>query len=252
MVSNFAVYSGDTFFPDDIRMALNNVQDGRILITTPLHLRALINSGIEYPELSGVLCATSPLSAELAHAAENHLSTDLIEIYGCSEIGSMAKRRPAQGEAWRFFPEMQIRRTKEDVYVSTKHVPEGVKLSDTLSFNPDGSFVLEGRSADLIKVAGKRMSLGELNNRLLSIEGVIDGVFYEPRTMGLEDTGRLAALVVTHKRTAEDIRKALSEHIDPIFLPRPLRIVDQLPRMKTGKLAIAGLRELIQEASDKS
>ena len=252
MVSDFAVYSCNTFFLDDIRVALNNVQDGRILITTPLHLRALIKSGIEYPELSGVLCATSPLSAELAQAAENYLLADLIEIYGCSEIGSMAVRRPTQSESWRFFPEIKIRQTDDDVYVSATHVPEGVTLSDTLSFDADGSFILEGRSADLIKVAGKRTSLGELNNRLLSIDGVIDGVFYEPRAMGLEDSGRLAALVVTQKRTVDDIRKALGEHIDQIFLPRPLRIVDRLPRMKTGKLEIASLRELIQEVSDKS
>jgi acyl-coenzyme A synthetase/AMP-(fatty) acid ligase len=34
---------------------------------------------------------------------------------------------------------------------------------------------------------------------------------------------------------------ALREHVDPVFLPRPLRLVDALPRNETGKLPRAAL-----------
>jgi acyl-coenzyme A synthetase/AMP-(fatty) acid ligase len=251
MVSDFAVYSGDTFFPDDIRVALNSVTTKRILITTPLHLRAFIKSGLEFPELAGVLCATAPLSIELAQEAEAHLGADLLEVYGCSEIGSMANRWPARGDNWRFFPELKINREVDAVHVRTSFIPESVELSDTLKFKADGSFTLEGRHTDMIKVGGKRASLSELNNRLLSIDGVIDGIFFEAASMGLEDSGRLSALVVAEDLTVKDIRMALAKLIDPVFLPRPLRMVQSLPRMSTGKLALGDLRKLIQKLAQK-
>jgi len=252
MVSNFAVYSGETFFPDDIRVSLSGISSRRILISTPLHLRALVRSGLEFPELDGVLCATAPLSLELAEEIEDCFATKLLEIYGCSEIGSMATRWPLSHEEWRFFPELRINQEAESVFVSAEHIPEGVELADALEFNADGSFSLEGRRGDQIKVGGKRASLGELNNRLLSIEGVIDGVFFESKPMGLEDSRRLSALAVTDGRTAEEIRKALANLIDPIFLPRPLRVVESLPRMDTGKIVLDDLRELANETVGKS
>ena len=44
------------------------------------------------------------------------------------------------------------------------------------------------------------------------------------------------------------ILRALRERIDPAFLPRPLLIVDALPRNATGKLAREGLLALAREA----
>jgi acyl-coenzyme A synthetase/AMP-(fatty) acid ligase len=34
--------------------------------------------------------------------------------------------------------------------------------------------------------------------------------------------------------------------VDPVFLPRPLRLVDALPRNETGKLPRAALLRLLQ------
>jgi acyl-coenzyme A synthetase/AMP-(fatty) acid ligase len=47
---------------------------------------------------------------------------------------------------------------------------------------------------------------------------------------------RLAAMVVAPTLDAAQIAHALRERIDPAFLPRPLLLVDALPRNQTGKL----------------
>ena len=39
----------------------------------------------------------------------------------------------------------------------------------------------------------------------------------------------------------------LRERIDPVFLPRPLRLVTALPRNSTGKLSMHVLRELMEK-----
>ena len=47
---------------------------------------------------------------------------------------------------------------------------------------------------------------------------------------------RLIAFVVAKNLREEDILQALRQHLDPIFLPRPIYFVDQLPRTSSGKL----------------
>jgi len=55
-----------------------------------------------------------------------------------------------------------------------------VAFQDMITPAGPGRFLLGGRSADLVDVAGKRTSLAQLNHLLRSIEGVRDGVFVLP------------------------------------------------------------------------
>lgn len=86
-----------------------------------------------------------------------------------------------------------------------------------------------------MNIAGKRTSLGYLNHQLNDIEGVHDGVFFMPDESG-EGVTRLTAFVVAPGVSRNDLIGALRARIDPAFLPRPLYLVDALPRNATGKL----------------
>ena len=119
-------------------------------------------------------------------------------------------------------------------------------LSDHVEVMNPQEFVLFGRNTDLIKIAGKRISLGDLNGHLLAIEGVKDGTFFFPDGEA-EREARLMAFVVAPGKTRDAILQALRQCIDPVFLPRPLRMVDTLPRNATGKLPRANLVRLLQE-----
>jgi hypothetical protein len=59
---------------------------------------------------------------------------------------------------------------------------------------------------------------------------------------------RLAAIVVAPNVDAATILAALRERIDPAFLPRPLHLVDTLPRNALGKLPRAEILRLVQAA----
>jgi len=100
---------------------------------------------------------------------------------------------------------------------------------------PDNRFRLRGRNSDLLEIAGKRASLGDLTRQLLAIEGVRDGAIFqlEADARGLR---RLAALVVAPALSEAQINAALRRAVDPLFLPRPLRRVAALPRNAAGKL----------------
>ena len=94
----------------------------------------------------------------------------------------------------------------------------------------------------MINVAGKRGSLADLNHRLREVPGVVDGVIFSPDN----NQSRLAALVVAPGIDTSDILRQLKPQIEPVFLPRPILQVPELPRQETGKLAIKAVRELYE------
>ncbi len=106
-----------------------------------------------------------------------------------------------------------------------------------------GRFLLHGRTADLVNIAGKRTSLAHLNYHLNSIEGVRDGAFVVPEQES-EAVTRLAAYVVAPGLSSEALMNALRQRIDAAFLPRPLCIVEALPRSATGKLPRQSLNQI--------
>ena len=59
---------------------------------------------------------------------------------------------------------------------------------------------------------------------------------------------RLAAFVVAPGLSSQDLLAALRQRIDAVFLPRPLRLLDVLPRNSTGKLTQQALETLYQQA----
>jgi acyl-coenzyme A synthetase/AMP-(fatty) acid ligase len=116
-------------------------------------------------------------------------------------------------------------------------------LADVIELRGRGRFLLHGRTADLVNIAGKRTSLAHLNYHLNSIEGVRDGAFVVPEQEG-EAVTRLTAYVVAPGLTSAALLAALRQRIDAAFLPRPLHFVDALPRNETGKLPQLALSQV--------
>lgn len=96
------------------------------------------------------------------------------------------------------------------------------------------------------QLAGKRASLSELTQQLLRVPGVEDAVVFQPAADG--DAERLVALVVAPRMDAAAVRRALREAVHAAFLPRPIRMVDALPRSETGKLTRAALQRAFVDA----
>jgi acyl-coenzyme A synthetase/AMP-(fatty) acid ligase len=234
------------FYPADICQALAAVPAPRVLVSSPVHLRALLDAGLALPEMACVVSATAPLSAQLAQDIETRWHAPLFEIYGSTETGQIASRRPAQTAEWQLFPGIQLIAEGDCMRACGGHVETSTPLNDMIEPVSDERFLLHGRIADLVNIAGKRHSLASLNYLLNSIPGVADGAFYMPDETGGDRITRLAACVVAPGMDAAQLLAALRKHIDPVFLPRPLLFVDALPRNRTGKLPRAALHALFQ------
>lgn len=243
-----AMASGQPFFAADILAELARLPRPRALISTPVHLRALAESGLEPRPIERIYSATAPLAAPLAERLEQQTGAELTEIYGCSEAGCLARRRTASEPSWTLFKPFKLEMVGQHHQVLADHLPGAVVLFDRLEVQADGQFQLAGRDSDLVNIAGKRASLADLTETLLAIPGVIDGVIFQPGEDEHGPVNRLAALVVAPNLRPADVRRQLAQRIDAAFMPRPLRLVPALPRAESGKLPRQALDAFFRRA----
>lgn len=244
MQSANALVAGDSFYPADICNAIESVPRPRLLVSTPVHMRTIIGAVQHMPVVDLIISATAPLSMQLAEELEARFKAPLLEIYGSTETGQIAMRNTAKTQEWTLSRGLRFTRQGEVMWVSGGHVEQATPMNDVIEPIADDRFLLHGRMADMINIAGKRNSLANLNLQLTAIAGVIDGAFYMPDTFVPEDVTRLTAFVVAPGLTSTMLLAALRERIDAAFLPRPLVFVATLPRNATGKLPREALKEL--------
>lgn len=236
------------FYPADICAALATATPPCMLVTTPIHLKVLLASGLEIPRPALVLSATAPMPPQLAQAVEDRLQVPLHEIFGSTETGQIATRRTTETADWRLYPGITLKPAQGSMWASGGHVEQATPLADEIEQLTAERFLLHGRTADLINIAGKRSSLGYLNHQLNAVPGVVDGVFFMPNAPEADDSSviRLMAFVVAPGMKAADLLTALRKRVDAVFLPRPIMLLDALPRNSTGKLPRESLQALAQ------
>ncbi|HXR89516.1 MAG TPA: AMP-binding protein [Steroidobacteraceae bacterium] len=235
------------FYPADICSALACVPRPRILISTPVHLRTLVSAEVDLPAVDLILSATAPLSQNLAREVEQRFDTRLEEIYGSTETGQIATRRTADTIEWRLWRDVHLTTDAERTWAAGGHIEQRTPMCDVIEVTSQDRFLLHGRMADLVNIAGKRSSLAYLTHQLNTIPGVLDGAFFlREETENSATTGvtRVAAVVVAPGLDAASLTDHLRKRIDPVFLPRPLLFVDRLPRNATGKLPHEALQAL--------
>jgi acyl-coenzyme A synthetase/AMP-(fatty) acid ligase len=230
LLSGNAFSAERPFYPADIVSTIAAVPRPRALVSTPVDL---------------IVSATAPLDLGLAHAVEFKFQTRLLEIYGSTETGQIATRRTAESPHWNLWPGVRLQQNAGQTFAHGGHVEQMTPMCDVLEIIDDNEFLLHGRTADLVNVAGKRSSFAYLNAQLNSVSGVVDGAFFlRDADVGGTGVNRLAAVVVAPTLTAAELTAALRQRIDPVFLPRPLLLVDRLPRNATGKLPQQALQSL--------
>ncbi len=243
MQSGCAVDASCPLLPAEIAAALAKVPAPRWLVATPAHLRACALSGERLPVTAGMLCSTAALPEETARSAEALGGCAVLEIYGSTETVAIATRRTAVTQEFEALAGIEIAIAQERAVARGSQLEAAVELNDVLQAAGGARFTVQGRAADLVKVGGKRSSLGALTAELNRIPGVVDGVFWLPEA----SQSRVAAFAVAPGLAKGAILEHLRERVDPVFLPRPLLLVDSLPRNAAGKLSRASLEALASE-----
>jgi acyl-coenzyme A synthetase/AMP-(fatty) acid ligase len=109
--------------------------------------------------------------------------------------------------------------------------------SDMLRKNPDGTFVYCGRSDDMLKVSGKWLAPGELENCLVSHPAVREVAVVGVRNA--EGLVKPCAFVVSDSASpglADELKTYAKSNLEPYKYPREVVFLEKLPRTHLGKV----------------
>ncbi len=247
LFTNVTISDQTPFYPQNIAEAIKSLPAPRALVSSPVHLRALLKSGVSLPGLDHIFSATAPLSTEMARLLEKQFDTRVFEVFGSTESGIIAGRYTTEEADWHLSELFELEVGVTGALIRAEHLPGNVEIHDVIEKIDEHSFKWLGRHQDMVNIAGKRGSLIDLNRRLLAIPDVMDGVIFSPE----DESERLVAIVVAPNLKPADIVDALKPVVDPVFLPRPVYMVPALPRQETGKLASSAIRRLYEDILNK-
>ncbi len=217
------------------------------LVSVPAHLAAL--AGVDdAPPLACVFSSSAPLPPSTSEALRVRTGWRVVEVYGSTETGGVAWRSGA--EPWRPLPGVSVSAADGGrILLSSPFLPSGTGPhlgADSISLVEGGGFHLLGRMDGVAKIAGKRVSLREIEDLLLRVPGVRDSaVVVRPSSSPRGE--EIWVAVAADGVTLAGLRAALSGWLDPVAMPRRIRILQALPRGETGKLVHERLLELFRD-----
>jgi acyl-coenzyme A synthetase/AMP-(fatty) acid ligase len=113
---------------------------------------------------------------------------------------------------------------------------------DVFRMDGEGFFYFLGRSDDIIKSRGEKVSPREVENALYALEGV-----YEATVIGVPDPllGQAVKAFVVLKQgyrySERDVIKHCMGRLENFMAPKYVEFVDALPKTDTGKIKKIGL-----------
>ncbi len=229
-----------------------------LFISSPAFLKRL-DTQLAPPPVAVLVSAGGVLMWESACNTHRWLGLWPDEIYGSSETGVLAWRyRQADKCLWQPFPGVTFSRDNGALRVTSPLIDEadGVLLDDILHVGDDGQFSLIGRQGRVVKIEEKRISLTEVEQRLLALDGICEAAALPVTRGGRQGVGVLlvlgdAARQQLHQRGSKAQimawRRALRPWLEPVAIPRYWRIIDEMPVNSMNKRVYAQLQELFHE-----
>ena len=218
-----------------------------VLPLVPPLVKALAAVGAESAGLQGmrlILSAGSALKPEIARQFHAQTGRRVHNFYGSSETGGICFDRSGQaaqtdGAVGSPLVGVELSLTEAGaVHIRSEALchalyPAGVAtLHDFGCIDEGGVLRLTGRHADIVKIAGRRMSLSEIEAALCALEGVED--VYVTVREGRSGETRCVA-IFAGSAEADAIRRQLAAGLPDWKVPKALRRVDQITNNARGK-----------------
>ena len=239
-------------FPQEI-IATVNKHNATVLVSIPIHYRVLKVDNLSVPSLRLAFSSAGSLDPNDSLFFYEKTGLGITEIYGSTETGGVATRNISEKtEAWKPFDVVQWKLSGGRLAVKSDFVSREMKKDDDGFYltgdeahaEGDNRFLLLGRADGIVKIAGKRVDLTDIQNKIKKLPTVNDAaVFSLPTDKGRES---IIAAVVACDLTETHLRKLVTDLLEPYAVPRVLKIVSQIPRTAAGKIDRRWLEALFQ------
>ncbi|HAT1681604.1 TPA: acyl-CoA synthetase [Klebsiella oxytoca] len=229
-----------------------------VFISSPAFLKRLDHQ-LPAPPVAMILSAGGMLPWQDVTQTAAWLNVWPDEIYGSTETGILAWRyRQQEDVAWLSFPGITFQAEGEAFRVFSPLIAaaNGLLLDDILHFSPDGQFRLTGRRGRVVKIEEKRISLSEVEQRLLELSGIRDVAALPVTRGGRQGVGVLLVLDDEARQRWQNSggktqeltwRRALLPWLEPVAVPRYWRVIDDIPVNSMNKRVYAQLQELFHD-----
>ena len=239
-----------------------------VIISSPAYLQRFPDL-VELNKLKDkeVLFVSSggPLDSKTARRFEIELTNPPLEVFGSTETGGVGWRlQSAENDKneWTPLPRVAIKvsNVNHELIIRSPFAIRNhsgwCKMGDQGEIRENGNFVLHGRLDRIVKLGEKRISLPEIEKRLLECDLVEDCsvvVLFEGKS---EKRSVLGAAIVPsdkgrsfldkHGRNSmlNKLKKNMLLYFEPITIPKRWRIIEQLPRDEQGKSSIYKNKQL--------
>ena len=220
-----------------------------ILIATPAFLKRTVEVEDKLNMKNiWIFSSGGAVSPELAVQCGKLFNFYPLEVYGSTETSGIAYRQQDKdGVLWTPFDNAKLWLGDDGcLRIISPYIkdPAGFATADLAEFQPDGRFILKGRSDSIVKIEEKRISMTEVENRLLE-SGLVEDV----KVVALSSDVRqyLAAALVLNDKGKEKFKDSekylinryfhdfLMKFFENVVIPKKWRFMDKLPTDVQGK-----------------
>lgn len=209
-----------------------------VFIASPVLLRTLAQSpaAIALKGLSGIVSAGSPLKKELRGELGQICDARIIEIYGSTETGIVAKDC---GDGLRLFGAVDAGLDDRGALNVSSPWCEFFQTNDAASID-EGRLALQGRIDRIVKLNDKRVSLESIEAKLLE-SGLLADCYCAPHPkfkriaalLELNGEGLKKFRKIGKKGVADELKELLKLEFKNSV--RYFKIVEKMPRNQQGK-----------------
>jgi uncharacterized membrane protein/3-hydroxymyristoyl/3-hydroxydecanoyl-(acyl carrier protein) dehydratase len=179
-----------------------------------------------------------------------------VEVYGSTETSGIAWRQSFNGLEWTPFDNVQLNKNEDGcLVIRSPYIkdPSGFETADMVEILEDGRFLLKGRVDSVVKIEEKRISLPEIENRILQ-SGLVSDVCvismddarcadnagtrrrqYLAAAVAFNDLGKERFDGLEKYEINKFFRDYLLQYFENIVIPKKWRYLDKLPVDKQGK-----------------
>ena len=218
-----------------------------MIIATPAFLKRTVEVEGKLPTKDCFIFTSGGLlTYEVAEKSSRAFGFWPMEVYGSTETSGIAWRRSLDGQEWTPFDNAKIWLGDDGcLRIISPYIknPEGFATADLADMLPDGRFLLKGRSDSIVKIEEKRISMTEVENRLLD-----SGLVADVKVVAMEDRRQYLAaaleLNAAGKAKFEGCKKLeinkffhdyLMQYFENVVIPKKWRFLDRLPADVQGK-----------------
>ncbi len=230
---------------------------GRLLfVTTPSFLEKAV-AHPDFPRLKGhlasVVTSGSLLRTETAAAVQALVGISPLEIFGCTEAGTVASRRQSEGPLWKVYSPVNVEPCPGGLSVDSPFaLSRPYVMSDAIEPEDARHFRLLGRTDRRVKILESYVSLPD-------VEVAFESHPFVARAHAVvygADIPRIGLLIVPAPAAFDPppptlaafnsrLRADLRAKIPPAAFPRRIRLVRQLPANEQGKVTAAAARKAL-------